>query len=373
MGLFDFLKNKKKSSGDEPKDPVQSQEGTKETPKTSVKEPQNPAQNRAKETASPITKEDLMRQLGRASVELFSHDDNQEAVAKFIDLETKGLAEAGITLGQLYQMKDKKEAMKHFRIAADAGIAEGAWGVAALLSHDYIPQINGKDAEWYKYCVQAAKGCCPDAMNELGKMYNRQNEYLAAFYWFQMAIYYEHPEAINDLFAMQRRYLQEGTNKTFSMQVPEINKDESDAANVLFKVLISRETKLDKPLVDSLFRLRAMSMGSEITGLFLGHFFEDHGLDSNAKMAYQVAANSGSVMGMKCIGDMQAYGKGCEQDMQKAFSWYQGAAEAYEKTACFIWSQLFRVKDPAMAAYWLTASYRRGYQPALDLMMKLGI
>ena len=154
MGLFDFLKNKKKSSGDEPKDPVQSQEGTKETTKTSVKEPQNPAQNRAKETASPITKEDLMRQLGRASVELFSHDDNQEAVAKFIDLETKGLAEAGITLGQLYQMKDKKEAMKHFRIAADAGIAEGAWGVAALLSHDYIPQINGKDAEWYKYCVQ---------------------------------------------------------------------------------------------------------------------------------------------------------------------------------------------------------------------------
>ena len=112
--------------------------------------------NKAKDDTPPASKEDLMRQLGRASVELFSRDDNQEAIAKFHELEKKGLAETGITLGQLYQMKDETEALKHFRIAADAGIAEGAWGAAAILSHEYIPDINGKDAEWYKYCVQAA-------------------------------------------------------------------------------------------------------------------------------------------------------------------------------------------------------------------------
>ena len=374
MGLFGFLKNKKKSDADGSQDAIQNTESAQgTTPESTVNKPQAPAQNKAKDGTPPVSKEDLMRQLGRASVELFSRDDNQEAIAKFHELEKKGLAEAGITLGQLYQMKDEAEALKHFRIAADASIAEGAWGAAAILSHEYIPDINGKDAEWYKYCVQAAKGGCPDAMNELGKVYNRKKEYLAAFYWFQMAIYYEHPQAIIDFKQMLKRIEEEKPlESTFSQSVPEISQEESESAKILFEIKTGKK-QLDQNLVDALFQLRAMALGSEIIGLFLGHLFEEVNLDTNAKMSYQVIAHSGSVMGMKCLGDMQAYGKGCEQDMQKAFSWYQGAAEAYEKTACFIWSQLFRAKDPEMAAYWLTASYRRGYQPALDLMMKLGI
>lgn len=40
---------------------------------------------------------------------------------------------------------------------------------------------------------------------------------------------------------------------------------------------------------------------------------------------------------------MLAYGKGCTQDMDKAFSWYRGAAEANETTACFIMGELMQI------------------------------
>ena len=349
MGLFDFFKKKKSDEA--------SQESISSSPSTTYHaEAPSPASN----------KKDLMRQLGLASVELFKSDDNADAVTKLQAIEDAGLAEAAISLGQLYQMNDRTEALKHFRIAADAGIAEGEWGVAAILGHEYQADIKGKDAEWYKYCVRAAKGGCSDAMNELGKMYNRKNEYLAAFYWLQMAVNYEHPAANNDLAQLLKRY-----DKQSSLTpVPEISSEESRNAQTIFEVYTGTK-EMDPKLADELMR-RSMA-GSEICALFLGHFFESVGHDGNAKMAFQVAANSDSIIGMKCLGDMLAAGKGCDRDMEKAFSWYQGAAEAYEKSACFIWSQLFRQRDRAMAAYWLTAAYRRGYQPALELMMKLGL
>lgn len=61
---------------------------------------------------------------------------------------------------------------------------------------------------------------------------------------------------------------------------------------------------------------------------------------------------------------MLAYGKGCTQDMDKAFSWYRGAAEANETTACFIMGEFFRMKNKYLAAYWYTKAARRGYDAA---------
>lgn len=353
MGLFDFFRKKK------------SDEASEETISAS------PSTTNQAEAPSPASnKQDLMRQLGRASVDLFKSDDNADAVAQLQAIEDAGLAEAAISLGQLYQMKDQSEALKHFRIAADAGIAEGEWSVAAILGHEYQADIEGKDAEWYKYCVRAAKGGCADAMNELGKVYNRKNEYLSAFYWLLLAIYYEHPVASTDFDELVERYKKLKPEDRHYSQVPEITPEESKSAELVFKV-VTGELRLAQEHVDAMVK-RAMSFNSEICALFIAHLFEGRN-DESEKMAYQIAANSGSIMGMKCLGDMLAYGKGCVRDMGKAFSWYQGAAEAYEKTACFIWSQAFMKKsDFSMAAYWATASYRRGYQPALNLLLNIG-
>ena len=144
----------------------------------------------------------------------------------------------------------------------------------------------------------------------------------------------------------------------------------SDNAMILWEIHTGQK-EVNPKVLDSLFYLQAMP-GSEIIGLFLGHFYEDHMNDfAKSKMAYQVAANSDSIMGMKCLGDMQAAGRGCEKDLNKAISWYQAAANRCEKTAAFIMGELYRRQNHYMAAYFYSVSFRRGYDPALTRIQQL--
>ena len=91
-----------------------------------------------------------------------------EVMVEYQKLEDEGFAEASVALGQLeLSNRNKYKALEHFRKAASAGVAEGAWGCAGILGHDYIADVTYTDKEWYSYCMQAALGGCCDAMNEL--------------------------------------------------------------------------------------------------------------------------------------------------------------------------------------------------------------
>ena len=47
-----------------------------------------------------------------------------------------------------------------------------------------------------------------------------------------------------------------------------------------------------------------------------------------------------------------------------AMEWYKGAADAGEKTACFIMGEFYRAKNKDKAAYYYSMAFRRGYEPA---------
>ena len=352
MGLFDFLKKKPLQ------EPKAQESGNISSTQTSE------ATSRPK---SPIMS--LKERYGKVSIKAYKTGDWSEALEEFQRLENEGLGEASVALGQYAQMSDKSEALSHFRKAAAKGVAEGAWGCAAILGHAFQADVDGADKEWYKYCLQAAQGGCCDAMNELGNMYNRRNDYLGAFYWYQMAAYYEHPQGYSAVGGILSKYIAVGM-PTLASTIDGVRpKDVKNAISILR--CMTKQDKLDNSLMDA-FMQAAMEDDNEIMGLFIGHFFEDTvKMDGNARMGYQLAAHNNSIMGMKCLADMQAYGKGCERNMQAAAEWYQAASNAGEKTACFVMGEFLRKQNPNLAAFYYSAALRRGYEPAYTRLQQM--
>lgn len=364
MGLFDFFKKK---PAETPQTQQVSQTASKQEQKVQPSATSQPQKELQPSQAKPSMS--LQERYGKASLKGYKTGKWSEAMVEFQKLEDEGFGEASIALGQYAQMNDKAKALAHFRKAAAKGVAEGAWGCAAIIGHAYQADINGVDKEWYKYCLQAAQGGCCDAMNELGNMYNRINDYLGAFYWYQMAAYYEHPQGYNAVGGTLAKYMSAGKPAIASTIDGVCPKDVKNAISI-FRCM-TQQDKLDQPRMDA-FMQAAMEDDNEIMGLFIGHFFEDTvKMDGNAKMGYQLAAHNNSIMGMKCLADMQAYGKGCERNMQAAAGWYQGASERCEKTACFIMGEFMRKQNPDLAAYYYAVALRRGYDPALTRLQQM--
>ena len=363
MGLLDFFRKKDKTPQKET--PVAEKPLSEKTaPEKEIPAAQKPISE--KPSAPSLT---LEERYGKASLSAYKSTDWTAATEEFLKLEEQGLGEASVALGQLAQMDNKEKALTHFRKAAAKGIAEGAWGYAGLIGHQYIADINGEDKEWYQYCLQAAnKGCC-DAMNELGNMYNRIEDYLGAFYWYQMAAYYEQPNGYQTVMALLNKWRNSGS-PTVSESIDGVRPNDVANATRIFRCMTKQDT-LDPALMDTFMHL-AMEDNNEIMGLFIGHFFEDAvKMDGNAKMGYQLAAHNNSIMGMKCLADMLAAGRGCERNMQNALGWYIEAANLGEKTACFIMGEFYRTQNKKyLAAYYYSMSFRRGYQPAYTRLLQ---
>lgn len=361
MGIFDFFKKKPKA------------EKNCETIQPAAETVHPDVEENAKKQDTPIAEKKpsltLEEEYGKISLLGYKDGRWRELYPKIQELEDRGLAEASIALGQFTQMTDQDQGLYHFKKAAAAGLAEGAWSCAALLGHEYIADIEGDDAEWYKYCLQAAnKGCC-DAMNELANMYNRKSDYLGAFYWYQLAAYYGHPQGNAAVNAILNKWGSEG-KPAIAEYINGVRPRDVENAVRIFKMMTGQE-KLTPELIEEFMRL-AMMDDNEFMGLFLGNFFEyvAHD-DDNARLSYQLVAHNGSIMGMKCLGDMFAAGKGCVQDFQKAMDWYTGAAEYYEKTAAFVMGEYYRRSNPNLAAFWYAVSDRRGFEPAFDRIQQL--
>ncbi len=338
------------------------------------KEPSNTSKPKTASANPPKPNQDtsslaLEERYGKASLVGYKTGKWDKAMVEFQKLENEGLAEASIALGQLAQMTDRKKALEHFRKAAAKGSAEGAWSVAAILGHSYKAEINGKDKEWYKYCLQAAQGGCCDAMNELGNLYNRIDDYLGAYYWYQMASYYEHPQALNALNGTLSKYIAAGKPKLVAKIDGVRPKDVQNTISII-RVLTKQDSFDNERMKE--FRTLAMDDDNEIMCLFLGHFFEDIAkMDSDAKIGYQLAAHNNSIIGMKCLADMLMLGKGCDRNVELALDWYIEAADKDEKSACFIMGELSRKKNPNMAAYYYAKAFRRGYEAAFTRLQQM--
>lgn len=318
---------------------------------------------------SKKSQSDLEERYGEASLEGYKDGQWVEPLQKIMHLEEEGLAEASVALGQFAQAKNRERALDHFKKAAKAGLAEGAWGYAAILGHNYYADIYGEDEEWYTYCLKAAKGGCSDAMNELGNVFSRKKNYLSSFYWYQMAGYYGHPHGTPSAEVIVKKWTADGCPKLRGT-IDGVHRDESNFSKIIMEMLSETrkvyESELHRYLETSL------KSNSHILGLFLGYVFEEllHD-DVPAKIAYQSAAQNNCIMGMKCLGDMLAVGKGCERDMAKALEWYKQAAELGERTAAFIMGEYYRTTNKNLAAYWYVVADRRGFDPAFDRIRQL--
>jgi len=311
----------------------------------------------------------LEERYGKVSMEAFKTGNWTNALVELEKLEEEGLGEASIALGQYIQMSDAKKAGSHFHKASKKGIAEGSWGFAAFTGHSYRADEDVFDDIWHTYCLKAAKGGCGDAMNELGNVYNRRNNYLSAFYWYQMAAYYEHPDGYRSVEGIINKYISAGMPE-ISSTIDGVSNNEEKNAISIFRCL-TKQDKLDQARMDSFLRA-AMEDDNEIMGLFIGHFFEDVvKKDGNAKLGYQLAANNDSIIGTKCLADMFAFGKGCARDIKAAMPLYQKAADACEKTSCFVMGESLRKENPYLAAYYYAVAYRRGYEPALARLQQM--
>lgn len=375
MGIFDFFKKKpadKKVTPSSAKTTATTNKtATAATPKPQPRPAATQQRRPVNNPSSPKPAQPKLTQrerYGKASLIGYQQGDWATATVEFRKLEAEGFGEASIALGQMAQQTSKTQALVHFRKAAAAGLAEGQWGVAAILGHEYVADVAGKDKEWYEYCLKSAQGGCGDAMHELGKHYHHKGDYLAAYYWFQLASWYECQEANYSVagLLMECKGKNLGALSTSIDGVPA-----TTVRNVtdVFNIFMGKKN-LDNAFIDS-FMLKSLANNDEFLALFFGHFFEEVvKMDGNSKMAYQFGAHAGSIMGMKCLGDMLAYGKGCERSLEKAFSWYRPAADKGEKTSCFIMGQVTR-QNKNEAAYWFSAALRRGYEPAYEALMKL--
>lgn len=307
---------------------------------------------------------------GQETLDALKSHDWRRAKTVFLLQEQECFSEASVALGQLYASNDNAKSIRHFKIGADRGNAEAAWGAASTIGHDYIPDYAGKDKEWYGLCLQAANGGCGDAMNELGNVAHREEKYLAAYYWFQMAGFYEHPTGGRDVELLLKEWDSEG-RPVLENSIDGVCSADIEGARLAFSVL-TRQRKFDEELVRTSMKVGAQHDNSEFLQLFVGDMceiaFEDF---ETAKIQYQIAAHNNSIIGMRRLGDMLAYGKGCEKNLESAFSWYPAAAKDGERVSQYIMGQVTRKQNPNLAAYWFMSSYRRGYQPAMDELMKL--
>lgn len=334
----------------------------------------NPAQ---KTTTKSQSLRELQETYGRASWEGVKTQDWTKPTEVFLSLEKKGLSEASVALGQLFNLTDKFEANVHFHRGATMGNAEAAWGFVGNMGTDFIKmRMDGKFETWYKYCLQAARGGCPDAMHALGKMYYRQKDILPAFHWHLMGNFHEHAAAAMDLNHLIGEYRKNGTKLALEDTiVPELSEEDNKALLLIFSILGCGMPPTDN-IIQAILR-KGIKGGSVLAPLFYGFFFHHFGKSShlgNARLGYQVAAQNGSIRGMRCLAEMMMTGAGGEANPSEAFNWYREAAKGGESVAAFITAQQhINRNELEMGAYWLAVSGRRGYDPAFDMLASLNL
>lgn len=201
----------------------------KETAQTNIRNTAGTNQETTNQSGSDI----VMREYGRLFLLLMDEDTREDGYAEMEKLESR-FPEAGIVVGQYYQGSDPEEAKKHFKVAADAGIAEGQWSYSQLLPHSYVLDFSdADDKEYMKYCLAAAEGGCPDAANEVGNICHRKGFYEESAYWYGMAQSLEHPSGMNSMRGVTKEWKENGVSKDFGRRIDGFTEDRRDTASII--------------------------------------------------------------------------------------------------------------------------------------------
>lgn len=308
---------------------------------------------------SAANTESLDEQFGKIYARLLNPTTRSKAYAE-LDKIYMQYPEAAIVLGQYFQQNDQKRAQMYFKVAADAGIAEGQWGFANTFPHSHVPDMNNaNDKTWVTYSLAAAEGGCADAANEMGNICNRKGCYAESMYWYGMAYALDHPSGMAGMQGITQKWMQNGSPKEYRAFTENYTENRHKTALLLFRMFES----FDKELVDELMAL--VLGGENLAGFILGKLFEQGNNDEMAYTVYNATAFENHPHALRCYADLLGQGKGCEKDIPAAMRIYRQAAEKGEPSAMFMMGEAARgEKNMPLAAAWYGKAYSRGMEAA---------
>lgn len=310
---------------------------------------------------------DAMRQYGKAFLQLLDPNTRDAGYAEIEKIESS-YPEAGVVLGQYYNGIDQQKAKKHFKIAANAEIAEGQWEYANIIPHSDIPDDSDiMDKEWVKYCLAAAEGGCADAANEMGNICHRKGFLEESTYWYGMAYALEHPAGITSLKGITQKWKQKGISSEFKGYTDSFSEERHATALLILEIFTQSATT---KTLDNLMSLALK--GETLAGFLLAEIFEKNNHDDMAYKVYNALAFGNHPYALRCYADMLLAGKGTARDIEGAFRMYEKAAKGGNSTAMFAMGQkAVKTGDNDLAACWFGQAYTRGMDMAGEWLSKL--
>ena len=303
---------------------------------------------------------DDMHLFGSIYLTLLNPSTRERGYAELEKMESR-FPEAAVTLGQYYQGSNPERAKRHFKIAADAGIAEGQWGYSQMLPHPHVLDLNNeKDKEYLKYCLAAAEGGSPDAANEMGNICHRKDFYEESTYWYGMAYALEHPQGMVSLRGITKEWAQQGIVKEFVPHLEGFSDDRHKTSLLLYKMF---NQSLDVKDMDELMTLALA--GENLAGFILARIMEQGNHDDMAYTIYNALSFENHPYALRCYADMLLAGKGTARDVEKAFNMFEESARGGNEAAMFAMGQkAAKDGDKYLAAAWFGMAYNRGMDMA---------
>ena len=280
------------------------------------------------------------------------------------ELSDGGFIEATIALAMFTENQLERKTL--YKIAADANNPEGLWGYSGFLEHSFIPNPNNAaDAKWESICLKAAKLGSVDAMNEMGNIYNRRNQFTRSMYWYSMANLNDFPNGEISLNGIAKKWLNSDMPYEY-----EAGDDFNEAMHkcALFYLEMWADQEFTTPIDEYI----AMNLAGEPLAAYLtGDMFEQAGNYEMAYKMYNAIAFENDAHGIKCYADMLFTGRGVEKDMQAAVNMYYKAAELGDRSAMFIAGEFTKNNNLNLAAYWYGVSHSRGYPHSLTRLKQI--
>ncbi len=318
--------------------------------------------------ASKITGEistEEMREYGKAYLLLLDEDTRTEGCQRIEKLVVK-IPEAGVTLGQYYQQFDKNKAKRYFKLAADAGIAEGKWGYACLLDHSYIPDINNpEDAEWEQYCLEAADAECREAAHEMGNICHRRGAVVEAAYWYELSYSLGYDDALENIKGIVHEWVLRGKSETFVAGSKAFTKERLDAS-IIFLKNFSGEIQLEEA------KLSFDDAPERMLGYYIGRQYIATKNDEMTYDTYSRNVITNYPYAMDKFGKYLMLGKGGLKNYDGGVSYIVKAAKQGCIPAMFSMGSFAVIeKDYMTAAYWYAQCYARGDIKSLQKLKEL--
>lgn len=301
---------------------------------------------------------------GRAWLQIVGNTNREKGFQTMKELGDKGFLEGTIALAMFTIKPAERKAL--YQKAAKENHPEGLWGYCGFLQHSFCPDPNNPaDAEWEKTCLKAAQHGSVDAMNELGNIFNRRNQFPQSMYWYAMANANDFPHGEMSLQGIAKKWLAAGMPRQYEATE---GFTEAKYKCAMFYLEMWADQKITTP-IDEYIQLNLA--GEPLAAYLTGDVFEATGNYEMAHKMYNAIAFEHDAHGLKCLGDMMFAGRGTNRDVQGALKMYTEAAELGDRAAMFTVAEFTKNSNANLAAYWYGVAHSRGYQHALPRLKQL--